>query len=475
MHIGLEFLANQLLLVATGARRSALTLPCYVDEGGLLNLKLHPDGHHLWNALETPFLQVLKGPTIPHDIVVDDIIPFPKRVTLAIDYWKSHPTFRVTIERPFAGTKAGPYSAVFELGLAELPTSLRSNQDGQALARWIRQLVMSVYPQALKSQILDGKGPTGIAFLDEAWPSFTVTNDDDMGSESAADLLARAFGIDEIRIVTVFDPRPLVNTGGLESFQLVLSTPEGVRPAPLPFDLPRSFLFALAAEDGCSVEMHFGPDMSRTFAEVEGALLLQDGAHVPIPVLPFTWSSNIPDTVSGSFEVGEDEESAPFNLQAIQATMGDVGSLLAGLELLPIHQAEMSYDHSDGRLSFTGQCTIEGTIEGIRCSEVAIHFETRLVDKAFSVRSIVVEGFAELDEPTFFRAAVVARDGWISVLEANHSSQKWPGPAVLAKLIGALPDYKIPARRVNDSSPEPQLLQLPEQRRGSELDELLED
>lgn len=279
----------------------------------------------------------------------------------------------------------------------------------------------------------------------------------------------QAFGIDEIRVTTSHDPAS--GRGGVESVELVFSSPERVRPAPLPLDIPYTFLFAGASPDGVSVELHFNAAGACSLSQIDGAVLFEDGTHETLTGIPLQWTSKMPELFAGAFDAEDDDADPPFYLLAIRKKMGEFHPVLEGLEAVLIHQAELTCNLATENFDFVGQSQEDVEIAGLRCSEVTISIKWRVDGKTPMPHILVLRGFAALREPTFFRAALVWRvDRWISALEANHSSQTWGEARPLAALVHALPGFVTPVRLVSDGSIEPQILRLDEQRRGSEND-----
>jgi hypothetical protein len=397
---------------------------------------------------------VSRTPLFPFDIVTEDVIPAAKRVTMTIALWKMAPTIRVVVDRPIAGARGGPYSASFDLEFAEQPGSFlpQHNTKREGLFRWIQSFLVQAYPRAPREAMVGRTaGPTGVPFVDATWPAL---------------LPPEAFGIDELRITTQFNP--VDSTGGVLSVELVFSTPESVKP-PLPKGIPNTFLFSAASPEGVSVELHFDANGAGTLQQIDGAILLEDGQHETLTALPLQWSSKIPTLFAGSFDAAGNDADPPFYLFAVKRTMGPLAGLLEGLEPVLIHQAELTCDLATGGIDFVAQAEDGAEVEigGLRCSDVTF---TLKWDFAGTVVVAVLRGFAALDEPRFFRVAQVWRGKWISAIEANHRSSTREQSIPLAVLVSQLPEHLKSEHFVDDGAVEVQILSLPEQRRGTEND-----
>ena len=467
MHVALNRLADHLLLMSSGTNlQNEFGWSFFLTQtspGIALN---NNDLTKLWQALETQRLLVPKGPAgMARDIVVDDIIPARKRVSMTVQLWKPDPTIDIFVEGPRSSLRAGSYGASYTLAFPQRPSSFapEHNRNGEGLFNWLRGFLSYVYPAAQQQHLRGNTSPTGIPFVDRLWPDR---------------LPANCFGIDQVQVTTNFDPQ--TRQGGVESVELTFSTPTQISPAPLPRGraVPNGIttggiFFAKASPDGVSVVLRFKPNGDPDLATIDGAVIFDRSS------IPLEWTSREPSVLSGAFEAGTDADDDPaFPIYQLATTLDNLAPMFTGVEHILIDQAEVRCDLDSGEFEFVGQSVQQNQIAGLQCADIELTLRGNLLPNGLiNFQFAMLRGIAELQHPTYFRTAVILHPqyGWIHALEANYSTQKWTGQNSFGYLVAFLRTFQVPVRTIGGFGLQPQTLQLDEQRRGdqNEFDELL--
>ena len=467
MHRALDDLANNLLLASTGANLASTRGHCFVSQDPLvISFPQDRPCGRLWEPLEAPRLGVVLGTApqaFPHDIVVEDVIPFKKRVSMTVCLWQARPMIRIHIDAETTNRRAGPYGAAYELHyLDALPRWFQPpGRRDATFGRWLRSFLMAFCPGRREDFVRDGElAPTGIPFVDDRWPDDQV--------------LAENFSLATLCVTTFFDPQ--TSAGHLES--LVLSFASLTSPPPLPAGegfpdgvFHSGYVFQKTSPGDLAVRLRFGADLALAVAEIDGAVVLGESK------LPLQWTSFEPDLFSGDFDASA-SGSPPFFVGHIAETLGRYAAVLTNMENIPLHQATLTCDLEGGSCEFRGQCADVVRVGGIECTDLLLTIRWGLDDDGQPLLAkILCDGTAMLGEPTDFRAVMVLKDVCIAVLESDYSSQSWRQDIPIAQLVAALPRYLHPQRQVHEGAGQPQLLQLDEQERGIEedFDELVED